>query len=302
MAIKFVLLIAVGLRPGGLNKREALQLAAVLALGGEFAFVVFGEAQRAQLIDAVLRDRLVAIVSLSMAATPLLVIGVAQLLKTHPEKKEERPADEIDVGEARVIIAGFGRMGQIVGRMLRAQKIPFIALEHSAEQVALSRRFGTVVYFGDPSKPELLRAAHAERAEVMVLTTDDPETTVRTARLVRRLYPNLRVYARARNRQHAFKLMDLGVEVVRETFHSSLVMGQQVMETLGVPHDAAVERRERFREHDERMLREQHLVYDDEAALIASSQQAREELETLFEADARPESESAVPEGPPRDG
>jgi len=101
---------------------------------------------------------------------------------------------------------------------LRASRIDFIALEHSPEQVALSRRFGTTVYFGDPSKPELLRAAHAERAEVFVLTTDDPETTVRTARMLRRLYPNLRVFARARNRQHAFKLMDLGVEIIRETY------------------------------------------------------------------------------------
>jgi glutathione-regulated potassium-efflux system protein KefB len=301
LLVKMLVLVAIGWRPGNLRKREALMLGAVLALGGEFAFVVFGEAFRAQLIDAVLRDRLVAIVSLSMAATPLLVLAVAQLLKTHPEPKEERPADAIAEGHPRVIIAGFGRMGQIVGRMLRAQKIDFIALEHSPEQVALSRRFGTTIYFGDPSKPELLRAAHAERAEVFVLTTDDPETTVRTARLLRRLYPNLKVYARARNRQHAFKLMDLGVEIIRETFHSSLVLGQKVMEELGVPHDVAYERRERFREHDERVLREQHLVYDDEAALIASSDQARRELETLFEADVVPELETA-PEGPPRDG
>ncbi|MGH8030547.1 MAG: monovalent cation:proton antiporter-2 (CPA2) family protein [Arenimonas sp.] len=302
LLVKVLVLVAVGWRPGNLRAREALMLGAVLALGGEFAFVVFGEAQKAQLIDVVLRDRLVAIVSLSMAVTPLLVIAVAQLLKTHPEPKVVQPADVIEDGHPRVIIAGFGRMGQIVGRMLRAQKIPFIALEHSVEQVALSRRFGTTIYFGDPSKPELLRAAHAERAEVFVLTTDDAETTVRTARLLRRLYPNLRVLARARNRQHAYKLMDLGVEIIRETFHSSLVMGQQVMELLGVPHDIAHERRERFREHDERILREQHLVYDDEAALIASSEQARRELETLFEADVVPELVTSVPEGPPRDG
>lgn len=124
----------------------------------------------------------------------------------------------------------------------------------------MSRRFGNKIYFGDPSRPELLRAAHTERAEVFVLTTDDPESTVRTARLLKRLYPHLKIFARARNRQHAYKLMDLGVETTRETFHSSLSMGQRVMETLGLPHDVAVERRERFREHDETMLREQHLV------------------------------------------
>ncbi|HMB56255.1 MAG TPA: monovalent cation:proton antiporter-2 (CPA2) family protein [Arenimonas sp.] len=287
--VKMLVLILIGWRPGSLPIRQALMLGAVLALGGEFAFVVFGEAAKVGLIEAALRDRLVAIVGLSMAVTPLLVIAMSRFLREHPEPKEERPADVIDQEAPRVIIAGFGRMGQIVGRILRAQKIPFIALEHNTEQVALSRRFGTMIYFGDPSKADLLRAAHAERAEVFVLTTDDPEVTVRTARMLRRLYPNLKVFARARNRQHAFKLMDLGVEVIRETFHSSLELSQQVMEALGVPPDVASDRRERFRMHDERMMREQHLIYDDEAALIANSQQALKDLESLFEADERPE-------------
>jgi glutathione-regulated potassium-efflux system protein KefB len=288
---KGVVLFAIGWRPGKLRWRESLLLATVLAMGGEFAFVVFTEAFRNGLFDAQLRDRLVAIVGLSMAVSPLLLLALANWLQQNPEKKEERAADEIDHENPKVIIAGFGRMGQIVGRMLRAQRIPFTALEHSVEQVELSRRFGTMIFFGDPSRADLLRAAHAERAEAFVLTTDDPETSVRTARLLKRLYPHLKVFARARNRQHAFRLMDLGVEVViRETFHSSLEMGQQVLESLGIPPELAAERRERFRKHDEKMLREQHLVYDDEAALIASSEQARQDLEKLFAADeAKPD-------------
>ncbi len=286
LALKALILFGIGMRPGRLPAREALMLGSVLALGGEFAFVVFSDAFRVGLIDSVLRDRLVAVIGLSMAATPLLVMAASSWLREHPEKKVEREADAIDHENPRVIIAGFGRMGQIVGRMLRAQGVPFTALEHSVEQVEQSRRFGTMIYFGDPSRADLLRAAHADQAEVFVLTTDDAETTIRTARLLKRLYPHLKVFARARNRQHAFKLMDLGVEViVRETFHSSLDMGQQVLESLGVPPDVAADRRERFRKHDEQMLREQHLVYDDEAALIASSQQARQDLEKLFEAD-----------------
>ena len=299
LAAKALVLFLIGLRPGRLPAREALMLGSVMALGGEFAFVVFGDAFRFGLIDGVLRDRLVAIVGLSMAATPLLVIAVSQWLKQHPDHKPQRAADTIDHDHPRVIIAGFGRMGQIVGRMLRAQRIPFTALEHSVEQVELSRSFGTRIYFGDPTRPDLLRAAHADRAEVFVLTTDDPETTIRTARLLKRQYPHLKVFARARNRQTAFKLMDLGVEVVvRETFHSSLEMSQQVLEALGIPHAVARERRERFRQHDEQFLREQHLVYDDEAALIASSQQARADLEKLFEADAQrgPAAEPLPPE------
>ena len=286
LALKALILFGIGMRPGRLPAREALMLGSVLALGGEFAFVVFSDAFRVGLIDSVLRDRLVAVIGLSMAATPLLVMAASNWLQEHPEKKLEREADTIDHENPRVIIAGFGRMGQIVGRMLRAQGVPFTALEHSVEQVEQSRRFGTMIYFGDPTRADLLRAAHADQAEIFVLTTDDAETTIRTARLLKRQYPHLKVFARARNRQHAFKLMDLGVEViVRETFHSSLDMGQQVMEALGVPPDVAAERRERFRKHDEQMLREQHLVYDDEAALIASSQQARQDLEKLFEAD-----------------
>jgi len=296
LVVKGLVLFAVGWRPGRLRPRDALKLAAVLAGGGEFAFVVFTEAFRNGLLDTVMRDRLVAVVGLSMAVTPLLLIAVSNWLKVNPEPRgEDREADVIDHETPRVIIAGFGRMGQIVGRMLRAQRIPFTALEHSVEQVELMRRFGTMIFYGDPSRADLLRAAHVERAEAFVLTTDDPEVSVRTARLVRRLYPDLKIFARARNRQHAFKLMDLGVTgVIRETFHSSLEMGEQVMQALGLPPETARERRERFQAHDERILQEQHLVYDDEAALIASSQQAREDLERLFEADEMPGQEFAA--------
>jgi glutathione-regulated potassium-efflux system protein KefB len=292
LALKILVLGIVG-RVARLEWRETAVLAAVLGMGGEFGFVVFAEAFRAQLIDAGLRDTLNAIVGLSMAATPLLPIAATHALRGRSASRPAREFDRIEGEEPRVIIAGFGRMGQIVGRMLRAQHIAFTALENSAEQVDFSRRFGSKIYFGDPSRPELLRAARADKAEIFVLTTDDPDANIRTARLVKRHFPHLKVYARARNRQHAFKLMDLGVEVVRETFHSSLVMGQRVMESLGVPGEVALARRERFREHDEALLREQHLVYDDEAALIASNKEALRELERLFEADQDPDAKPA---------
>jgi glutathione-regulated potassium-efflux system protein KefB len=156
-----------------------------------------------------------------------------------------------------------------------------------------------MIYYGDPSRADLLRAAHVERAEAFVLATDDAEQTVRIARLLRRTYPELKIFARARNRQHAFKLMDLGVHVVvRETLHSSLEMGQALMEALGVPGDVAADRRARFQAHDERMLREQYLIYDDEAALIASAEQNRRDLERLFEADAMPTPEELAEPAP----
>ena len=292
LLVKAVILMLLAWRPGKLPSREILMLGAMMALGGEFAFVVFSEAFKFGLLEPAIRDRLIAVVGLSMAISPLSVLALSAWWKQNPVAKEDIKADEIDHENPRVIIAGFGRMGQIVGRMLRAQNISFTALEHSAEQVSLSRRFGSIIYFGDPSKPDLLKAARTDRAEVFVLTTDDAEVTVRTARLLKRLYPHLKVFARARNRQHAFKLMDLGVEVIRETFHSSLELSEQVMLALGVPHEIAAERRERFRAHDEAMLLDQHLVYDDEAALIASSQQAFRDLENLFAADEKPGAEN----------
>ncbi len=285
LAVKGVLLYVLG-RLGRLRNRGALMLAAALALGGEFAFVVFGEALKAGLIDNGLRDRLVVIVGLSMAVTPLLVMAASNWLLAHPDAKPKRPFDTIDNENPRVIIAGFGRVGQIVGRVLLAQNISFTALENSAEQVDFMRRFGNQIYFGDPARAELLRAAHAERAEVFVVATDDPEANVRTARLVKRLFPNLKVYARARNRQHAFRLMDLSVDkVVRETLDGSLELTRNVLEGLGFSPEVAAERVARFRQHDEKMLAEQHLVYDDEAALMQSAEASRRELQQLFEAD-----------------
>ena len=284
-------------RGSGLDARSALLLGTILGMGGEFGFVVFGEAFKYGLVDAALRDLLVVVVGISMALTPLLLLAVGRALSAHPPAQTERAFDTLADQHPRVIIAGFGRMGQIVGRMLTAQKIPFTALENSAEQVDFSRRFGSQIFFGDPARPELLRAAHAEQAEVFVLTTDDPDANLRTARMVKRLFPNLRVIARARNRQHAFRLMDMDVRVVRETFHSSLEIGRHVLESLGVPAEQASERTARFRAHDEKLLLTQHLVYDDDAALVASAHEALRELEHLFEADVLPGDEAR--ESPP---
>jgi len=287
LMIKLLILVAIG-GLSGLGARSALLLGALLGMGGEFGFVVFSQSLRAGLVERALHDQLVVVVGLSMALTPLLLLAIGRLFRV-PTVAAERPTDPIDHEHPRVIIAGFGRIGQMVGRLLSAQKIPFTALENSAEQVDLSRRFGNKIYFGDPARLEVLRAAHAERAEVLVLTTDDPEANLRTARMVKRHFPHLRVHARARNRQHAFKLMDLGVDgVVRETFHSSLEMGRQVMQELGMSAEQAQARTAQFRDHDEQLLREQHLVYDDEAALVASSRDALRDLAALFEADARP--------------
>ncbi|MDE2155923.1 MAG: monovalent cation:proton antiporter-2 (CPA2) family protein [Xanthomonadaceae bacterium] len=289
LLLKGVLLWPLARLPGGLDRSDTLRLVVLLACGGEFAFVLLRLAADRQLIGLVQRDALVLAISLSMALTPLLVVLAARLLDLKPDRPT-REFDAIDADAPRVIIAGFGRVGQIIARVLRAQGIAFVALEHSVEQVDFSRRFGSVnLFFGDPARAELLRAARADKAEVFVLATDDPEANLRTARLVKRQYPHLKIVARARNRQHVFRLMDMGVdEPVRETFHSSLKMTRMTLEALGLSPALAADRVERFRRHDEELLKQQSLVYDDEGKLLQSTRDALADLQRLFEADAQP--------------
>jgi voltage-gated potassium channel Kch len=205
------------------------------------------------------------------------------------------PAD-VDGQPPQVLIAGMGRFGQIVARLLTAQRIPYVALEHSPEQVEDMRRFGSRIFYGDPTRPELLRAAGAQHVKAFVIAVDDTESNIKATRLIRRMYPKAMIFARARNRQHAWRLMDLGAEAFRETFGSSLQMGEKVLEALGLPPEKAADHAARFRAHDEKLLRAQHLVYDDEAAVVQTARDARASLEALFEADV---SDS---DGDPMDG
>lgn len=287
LLIKLPILYAIGRTIGRLTHAQALMLAGLIGAGGEFAFVVLTEGHRVGLLDPTTFGLALAIIGLSMALVPLLVPAMAKLgaLAT---KADARPFDATPDDTPRVIVAGFGRMGQIVSRILTAQGVAHTVLESSAEQVDLSRRFGNRIFYGDPARPELLRAAHADRAEVLVLASDTPEQSLRIARLVKRQFPHLKLLARARNRQHAFKLMDINVDfIVRETLHSSLELSRETLKTLGVPDAIADEHVERFRQHDQAVLERQYLIHDDDSALVQSAHDAQAELQTLFEADRR---------------
>ncbi len=285
LALQVTVMWAVG-RAFRYNERSSLLLAALLASGGEFAFVVFASAERSALLSADLAAMLNLVVALAMALTPFLVLGLAAFADRRSQRAQpERQPDAMPDEHVDVVIAGFGRVGQIPGRVLAAKQIPFTVIEPSSEQVDFSRRFGTKLYYGDPARPEILRAARVGEAKVFILALEDPEHSLRVARAMRRLYPNVHIIARARNRQHAFKLMDLGVhEIVRETLHSSLLMTRQMLEHIGVDAHTATERVESFHRFDEQLLREQHLVYDDESALIQSTEQSRKDLLALFDA------------------
>jgi monovalent cation:proton antiporter-2 (CPA2) family protein len=288
LVVKSAVLFALG-RATGMRQDSPRQLAITLSQGGEFAFVIFTAAAGAQLMTREIVELLVLTVSLSMAATPLLLAAhdrlLAPWLKGH---EEEVPYDTIDDAGNPVIIAGFGRVGQIVARILRAKKIGFTALESNAEQVDFVRRFGSKTYYGDPARLELLRAAKADQARLFVLAIEDMEHSLRTAQTVRRYFPDLKIIARARNRQHVYKLMDLGVSVInRETYLSSLDMAEKVLHEIGLGETEAARAVQQFREHDEALLLRNYAYHDDEAKLADLAKQSAQELEELFELDAR---------------
>jgi len=286
MAVKSLLLYGLA-RFAGQRHGAAVNLALYISQGGEFAFVLFGMATGTQLLEKSLADELIVVVSISMALTPLLVALNERYLRLGQAAEKPPEFDRIEPREHRVIIAGFGRFGQMIARTLRMKKIPFTALEASFEQVDFVRKFGNKIYFGDASRLDLLRAARADLAEIFVLAIDDIEASVKTAEMVKKHYPHLKIYARARNRVHAYRLMDLGVDsVIRETFLSSLELARDVLIGLGHSPAESNEAVRRFREHDEDLLQRQHKIYHDEAQLIAAAKQGAQELERLFEQDS----------------
>jgi glutathione-regulated potassium-efflux system ancillary protein KefC/glutathione-regulated potassium-efflux system protein KefB len=265
----------------------ASRLAVALAGGGEFAFVLLALVAGDGLVARSAVDVAIIVVTLSMALSPLLIAGTASLVRRLHPPGEPSKFDQVQSEEPRVLIAGFGRFGQIVARVLRARRIRFTALEISQAQVDFVRRFGNKLYYGDASRLELLRAAGAGQAEVLVLAIDDVEGSLRTAEMVRRHFPALRILARARNRQHAFRLMQAGVdEIWRETYGSSLEVAEATLVALGTPRAQAHTEVRRFRDHDEQTLKAQAEIMDDEEKLIATAKASAAQLEQLFEADA----------------
>ncbi len=269
---------------------SALRFGLSLSEGSEFSFVLFAAAVADKALGQSLADTATLVVALSMMATPVLFAAAERFVVPKLEAAKPRPFDKISPApvdeEVPVIICGFGRFGQITGRVLSMQRIRFTALDWSQEQVDVVRRFGGKVFFGDPMREEVMRAAGAEDARVLVIALDDMEASLAVVQMVRRKFPHLRIAARARNRRHVHLLMAAGVEIiVRETFHSSLRLTELLLEELDVPEDQAHRAIELFREHDEKLLAETYAVADDEEQLIQTVQDANRELLDLFESD-----------------
>ncbi|MBL7251134.1 monovalent cation:proton antiporter-2 (CPA2) family protein [Alloalcanivorax marinus] len=267
--------------------RDALRFGLLLSQGGEFAFVLFTQAGALNLLTMDMIARLNLVVALSMAATPLLLKLVARWWPA-PGRASRSVADEpAPNGQPPVIVAGFGRFGQIIGRILVSRRIPFTALDSNPEHIDTVRRFGNQVYFGDVTRLDLLHSAGLDHARVMVLAIDDVQASLRAARLIREHFPGITLIARARDRYHAYSLMAEGVEhVIRETLDSSLRTAQTALVQLGVPESTAIDVVRTFRDVDERLLREQFQHRDQLDKLIEISARGREELESLLAASA----------------
>ena len=285
MVIKGIVVYALG-RIWGLNAQSAKSLGLAIPQGGEFAFVIFTAAVTAGVLSKELEDLLVVVVSVSMAATPAVSIANDWLTRGFVPP-QEAPYHVAPTEEAAVIIAGFGRFGQITGRILAARHIPFTALDISAAQVDFVKKFGADIFYGDASRIDLLRAAKADKAKVLVLAIDDMEASLRTAETVAKNFPHIKIYARARNRQHAYRLMDLGVTTLRrETFLSSLDLSREVLMGLGMKAGDAEKTIQTFRAHDEKRLFEHYTHYDDDEKLQSLVKASAKELEEMFARDA----------------
>lgn len=296
MVVKAAILYPIG-KLSGDGPEGSRSLAVLLCHAGEFAFVLFHVALASKAMTPETVDFLIVTVTLSMALTPVLFLLNENVIAPKLRPRVEPQFDTMpDAAEPRVVIAGFGRVGQIVGRVLNARRVPFTALDISADHVDTVRRFGRLAYFGDASKLELLRAAKLDHAEIFVLAIDDVEASIRSAETVRKHFPHVRIIARARDRFHAHNLMELGVTLItRETFLSSLSMAQEALEGVGFSEVEARDTVARFRRHDQDVLLRQFAVRQDEAQLIQTSKEAIVELASLFEQDRDTGSESREP-------
>ena len=284
---KFMVLMMVG-RVFKLNLADNLMFAFLLAQGGEFAFLLFSFATQNRVISPELASMLIVVVVMTMIATPLLMITYERLIRPRfVDCVSPREDDEIDAGPNPVIVAGYGRFGQIVSRLLTADGIQTTLLDHDSGQIEMTGRFGYKVFYGDASRVQLLQSAGAEEARLLVIAIDDREKAVQMAVSAKQFFPHLKVLARAYDRSHAYELMDVGADVVtRETFGSALVMGEEALKLMGYDDAHAYRVMRTFKKHDEEGLKKLYEVWGDDQAYGLSIRQYVEDLEKVLKDDS----------------
>ena len=267
---------------------NSFMVAVCLAQGGEFAFVVLNVAKSEKVLTQAIIEPITLVVTLSMVMTPIFFWLVNNKIVPLLNKGIEPEYDDIPNQHPALIIAGFGRVGQIVARLARVQHFKFTAIDNNLQRIDFVRRYGGTLYYGDVTLPDLLRSAGIEHAKVFVLAIDDVEASMNVARHIRLNYPNLTLLARARDRHHTHLLRDLGVKHIwRETYLTSLGMGYRMLCELGVSKTDAYNSIELFRNYDEELLSRQQHIYADEQKVFESYKNFLSELEHLFESDTQ---------------
>ena len=298
MAVKALVLFGLGLL-GRLSWRDAGAAAISLSQGGEFAFVLLTFAVGARVLGAELASLLTASVALSMAATPLAFALWKRLSRTRAaavDEPDNEPFDQDRPPDA--IVAGFGRFGQIVARVLIANGFSTATLESSVEQIALLRRFGRRVYYGDATRLDLLRAAGADKAKLLVVAIDDKDKATDLVEAAREAFPNLKILARAFDRRHAYDLLEKGADVTeRETFEGGLAMASEALRALGWRAYRAERAARLFRRHDERMFHELRPLWGDTERYRIASRESSPRMEDLLSSDLRRLSPEAGDDG-----
>jgi monovalent cation:proton antiporter-2 (CPA2) family protein len=277
VALKMALLFGLA-RLFSIGRPDSALFAVALSQVGEFAFVLFGLALTQGTLERPLYNTLNAIVAVSMLLTPLLFLVYQRFGRLALRSREP---DEIHGGNP-VIVAGFGRFGQVVVRLLNARGYRTTLVDHDPNQVELLRSFGWQVYYGDAARLDLLEQAGIADARLFVIAIDDAQAATRLARIVRERWPALPIVARARSRTDAYEFRDLGIHAVRETFHSALSAATQALQALGEPAHSAWRMARQFEQHDEELLERTHRIRHDRDALLGASEQGRKDLEVLL--------------------
>lgn len=270
----------------GLKKDSSFLFACSMSAGGEFAFVLLGIALTGGVLAPETGRTLTAVVAISMAVTPVMIIVSQRIAFRKESKKESSREADVEDEESPVIICGFGRYGHTVGRLLRTQGIACTVLDRDEDQIELLRSIGIPVFYGDASRPDLLAAAGAAKAKVLVVALKDGETVSHIIHTVRHSFPHLRLFLRAHSRLEAYEFLDLGEDLIyRETLESSLAMSVDIMADLGIPRIKANEAAKKYHENDERMVREMAKHRHDQKQYVGQAKEYVKSLDELMRRD-----------------
>jgi monovalent cation:proton antiporter-2 (CPA2) family protein len=284
---KFLVLLMLG-KLFKLNLADNLMFAFLLAQGGEFAFLLFSFATQNNVVSYEISNLLNVVVVLTMMLTPLLIIAYEKWVRPRfTDCVAAAEDDAIDAEPNPVIVAGYGRFGQIVSRMLSADGIKTTLLDHDSSQIEMTGRFGNKVFYGDASRLQLLQAAGADEARLLVIAIDERDKAVQMVTAAKKFFPHLRILARAYDRSHAYRLMEAGADVItRETFGSALIMGEEALRLLGYDDARAYRLMRTFKQHDEEGLRKLYEVWGDDHAYGLRVRQSIEQLEKVLKDDS----------------